>query len=298
MVAGGQGPNSSPKLRRQTYFDFAFVGGKISLLHQGHPHGSVAGCGETVSGGPSVTGGTCRNPKLLDCLHGLRQTDSRANHGARQAPGQDPAASRQVCHRWCCTHVSSIAECFDSTLGAEVQTRPPPGRAEVSILLQRRRRNSQKRYDSVMRARRRPPQAPTAPSTTASVQALAGHPVPVESLTIAPGLTLKKGIISNAQAAAALGSQEMAENDLIPGEYEGGFKQWEGGVDLAKYLAGQLQAKQLLQGGASCRAIELGCGHGLPSLVALRHGAEVHCQVGCSYWCSPRGGHGFPTAGC
>ena len=33
----------------------------------------------------------------------------------------------------------------------------------------------------------------------------------------------------------------MAANDLIAGVYEGGFKTWEGGLDLAQLLAAALQ---------------------------------------------------------
>ena len=131
----------------------------------------------------------------------------------------------------------------------------------------------------------------------------------------------------------------MAANDLIAGVYEGGFKTWEGGLDLAQLLAAALQQQPPpAELGAGSRVMELvgaaaalavgchmlgrmlgaplpaclpaciaaciqglqaaparhvltatstalaaplqGCGSGLPGLVALWAGAEVHFQVG------------------
>ena len=43
--------------------------------------------------------------------------------------------------------------------------------------------------------------------------------------------------MSNAQAASLLSDERVADTDLIAGVYEGGFKTWEGGLDLARYLA-------------------------------------------------------------
>ncbi|KAL4858298.1 Protein NRT1/ PTR FAMILY 8.1 [Chlorella vulgaris] len=129
-----------------------------------------------------------------------------------------------------------------------------------------------------------------------------------------------EGVISNAQAATLLSDERVESNDLIAGVYEGGFKSWEGGVDLSQFLAAALDHQQQRQqqsttslqqkdearavqqreveeerreeegreqeGAAlpavalssGSRVIELGCGHGLPGLVALRAGAEVHFQ--------------------
>jgi len=61
--------------------------------------------------------------------------------------------------------------------------------------------------------------------------------------------------------------------DLAPGIYEGGFKVWECSLDLAKFIAGQ--ADEQWRG---LTVLEIGCGHGLPGLVALRKGAAVHFQ--------------------
>lgn len=182
-----------------------------------------------------------------------------------------------------------------------------------------------------------------------------------------------QGVVSNAQAANILSDERVEENDLIAGVYEGGFKTWEGGLDLAQFVALQLQQQRAAgqqeqpaegqqaeqqaeqqgqeqqwaaQLGPSSRVMELvscptsraisaslvdfvslllsahtfllpcclqqgdhgsctattanssphlclnnatclcmspqGCGHGLPGLVALWAGAEVHFQVGTS----------------
>ena len=75
----------------------------------------------------------------------------------------------------------------------------------------------------------------------------------------------------------------------------GGFKVWEGSLDLARFLA----ARWALSGrapdshapacdpavassgsaGVPRRVLELGCGQALPGLVAILAGAEVHFQV-------------------
>ena len=57
-------------------------------------------------------------------------------------------------------------------------------------------------------------------------------------------------------------------SDLIPGVYEGGLKIWEGSCDLLEYLC---TGKIELNG---TRVLELGCGAGLPGIVALLHGAS------------------------
>lgn len=58
-------------------------------------------------------------------------------------------------------------------------------------------------------------------------------------------------------------------SDIIPGVYEGGYKVWECSVDLTALL---LQNQCNLPDLTSCRAIELGCGHGFPGVAALRLG--------------------------
>ncbi|EKD01887.1 hypothetical protein A1Q2_03814 [Trichosporon asahii var. asahii CBS 8904] len=62
-----------------------------------------------------------------------------------------------------------------------------------------------------------------------------------------------------------------AETDLIPGEYEGGLKSWEGGLDLVEVMHRALGTESAL--GEWCtgaRVLEVGCGTGLPSAYLLR----------------------------
>ncbi len=68
---------------------------------------------------------------------------------------------------------------------------------------------------------------------------------------------------------------EDVVTDLIPGQYEGGYKLWECSIDLAEYLV--LHRNELLQtviprsiGTHPLRILELGCGIGLPGLVVRR----------------------------
>lgn len=59
-----------------------------------------------------------------------------------------------------------------------------------------------------------------------------------------------------------------AGTDLIPGVYEGGLKIWEGSCDLLDYLS---TGKIALNG---ARVLELGCGAGLPGILAVLQGAS------------------------
>lgn len=68
---------------------------------------------------------------------------------------------------------------------------------------------------------------------------------------------------------------------MVAGEYEGGFKLWEGGVDLAAHVAttwgiANAACSTTL---ANRRVLELGCGAGLPGIVAVLAGADVVFQV-------------------
>lgn len=62
--------------------------------------------------------------------------------------------------------------------------------------------------------------------------------------------------------------------DLIPGQYEGGYKLWECSVDLAQYLVAfrsdLLSSIDVPTLGRPLRILELGCGIGLPGIVAQR----------------------------
>ena len=79
-------------------------------------------------------------------------------------------------------------------------------------------------------------------------------------------------LLNPAEKLIAEFSDAKARNsDLISGVYEGGMKIWEGSLDLMTYICpDDVRGKQV---------IELGCGFGLPGLLAHQYGAEsVHFQ--------------------
>lgn len=99
------------------------------------------------------------------------------------------------------------------------------------------------------------------------------------------GLYLYKGRITSEEAAAMLSQPEIQASDLVPNKYEGGFKLWEGAVDLCNYLIQQHQlTPESLSSSSSGnslagkKVLELGCGHGLPGILCLLAGALVHFQ--------------------
>eukprot|EP00993_Chasmostoma_nieuportense_P002834 NODE_3598_length_937_cov_44.809877_g3446_i0.p1 GENE.NODE_3598_length_937_cov_44.809877_g3446_i0~~NODE_3598_length_937_cov_44.809877_g3446_i0.p1 ORF type:complete len:294 (-),score=72.06 NODE_3598_length_937_cov_44.809877_g3446_i0:56-874(-) len=61
---------------------------------------------------------------------------------------------------------------------------------------------------------------------------------------------------------------QLTKADIIAGTYEGGFKLWSCAVDLLRYLT----RTQFSFTGKS--VLEAGCGHGLPGIYALQHGAD------------------------
>ena len=69
-------------------------------------------------------------------------------------------------------------------------------------------------------------------------------------------------------SSVALLEAVAVNSDLIPGVYEGGLKIWEGSCDLLDYLCTD---KIELNG---TRVLELGCGAGLPGIMAMLHGAS------------------------
>ena len=61
-------------------------------------------------------------------------------------------------------------------------------------------------------------------------------------------------------------------SDLVPGLYEGGFRLWEGAVDLVEFLTNQnIEFENKL-------VLELGTGIGIPGILALKRGAKVWFQ--------------------
>ncbi|XP_064454755.1 histidine protein methyltransferase 1 homolog [Ornithodoros turicata] len=69
-----------------------------------------------------------------------------------------------------------------------------------------------------------------------------------------------------------LGDAVRENLDIIPSVYEGGMKVWEGSVDLAEYVEGNVTVC------SDTTVLELGCGAGLPGLVAALRGARVDFQ--------------------
>ncbi|EFJ15099.1 hypothetical protein SELMODRAFT_180720 [Selaginella moellendorffii] len=65
----------------------------------------------------------------------------------------------------------------------------------------------------------------------------------------------------------------ISNSDLVPGKYEGGFKLWECAIDLVDTLRREIQDGQLSFRGK--RVLEVGCGHGLPGILACIKGASV-----------------------
>lgn len=70
----------------------------------------------------------------------------------------------------------------------------------------------------------------------------------------------------------AFSNISVLHTDLIPGKYEGGLKIWECSIDLATYL---VENSSIIKG---YTVLELGCGAGLPGIVAYLHGASVTFQ--------------------
>ena len=66
----------------------------------------------------------------------------------------------------------------------------------------------------------------------------------------------------------ALATNSSEATDLLPGQYEGGLKIWECSEDLVSYLS--LSTAEVLRGK---KVLELGCGAGLPGLLAFKHRA-------------------------
>ena len=72
--------------------------------------------------------------------------------------------------------------------------------------------------------------------------------------------------------------KEYRNYDILKGKYEGGGKIWECSIDLAKYVNDNfpnIYNSESSSSSSSC-CLELGCGHGVPGLVTLRHGYKVY----------------------
>lgn len=67
-------------------------------------------------------------------------------------------------------------------------------------------------------------------------------------------------------ASSSILLHDKEDHDLIPGHYEGGFKIWECSYDLAEIL---VKSTNLLSYKPK-RILELGCGHGVPGIIASK----------------------------
>lgn len=53
-----------------------------------------------------------------------------------------------------------------------------------------------------------------------------------------------QGRLPSTKIAEILNREDLESSDLVPGAYEGGFKLWEGALDLCKFLIKQTQNTQ------------------------------------------------------
>jgi len=104
----------------------------------------------------------------------------------------------------------------------------------------------------------------------------------VEEHIVSDVIRMSKGRLESGDVSRLLGLEAVTVADLIPGEYEGGFKLWEGSDDLVKCLCEEwrLQVSPWEAEFApppevsGKRVLELGCGHGLPGVFAALAGAS------------------------
>ena len=95
--------------------------------------------------------------------------------------------------------------------------------------------------------------SPSCCSTTRGVLCASQRaaPTPQQPLTHTRARVVQ-AVLGSGAAAQLLRQSEVQESDLIPGKYEGGFKLWEGALDLARFLvAGGTTQEQGQQQGAS-----------------------------------------------
>ena len=93
-----------------------------------------------------------------------------------------------------------------------------------------------------------------------------------EDVSFAARGPMKRATPPNVESMTGPLAGIVDRSDLVPGVYEGGFKVWEGSVDLVNHL---VKEKVDLQG---LRVMDLGCGHAFPGLHAAMEGARVDFQ--------------------
>jgi hypothetical protein len=84
-----------------------------------------------------------------------------------------------------------------------------------------------------------------------------------EKVSIHDEVSLSRCRPPNTDSLPAAVAAAIDKSDLVPGVYEGGFKIWEGCLDLVKFLHEEAIPLR------DRRVIELGCGHGLPGIFAI-----------------------------
>eukprot|EP00271_Cylindrocystis_brebissonii_P017149 TRINITY_DN4332_c0_g1_i1.p1 TRINITY_DN4332_c0_g1~~TRINITY_DN4332_c0_g1_i1.p1 ORF type:complete len:485 (-),score=95.49 TRINITY_DN4332_c0_g1_i1:388-1842(-) len=107
-----------------------------------------------------------------------------------------------------------------------------------------------------------------------AVEVLLSEGAPLESfhtevVQLQHGLKMLKGIIPPGDVSHVAGVERSS--DLVPGKYEGGLKVWECAIDLIEALRREMQDGHLLF--RKKVVLELGCGHGLPGILACLKGA-------------------------
>ncbi|BDA46890.1 Histidine protein methyltransferase 1 homolog [Coccomyxa sp. Obi] len=110
-----------------------------------------------------------------------------------------------------------------------------------------------------------------------------GCDVLTEVVEISPNVRFLKGRLSSRASSQLLQEEGLADSDLIPGKYEGGFKLWECAIDLARFMCQHFRIEDFDQHAypqlpGLPRVLELGCGQGIPGILVLKAGAEVHFQ--------------------
>eukprot|EP00798_Chlamydomonas_sp_ICE-L_P023286 gene23286-30522_t len=100
----------------------------------------------------------------------------------------------------------------------------------------------------------------------------------MEPVVVNEDLTLYKARVPADAVARLTGDDEAGIHDLIPGVYEGGYKLWEGAIDMCAFLCTEYKLGKMLETTDGKRVLELGCGNGLPGITMLMAGANVHFQ--------------------